>query len=142
MEHSSEDTLNLTQEQLGHRKLVAMNLLTILHKIPVNVDAWEEPTGPMSGVFDFSGGLGLGPFLKLAKLPVMQEMIGLLSKAIPGFPVINESLLQHLSWRSCPDQKISGMQIFIKLLTGKTLTIYSESSDTVANVKTILYGMQ
>ena len=48
---------------------------------------------------------------------------------VPPFPVVAESTL-HLVLRLR-----GGMQIFVKTLTGKTITLDVEASDTIENVK-------
>ena len=47
-------------------------------------------------------------------------------------PIID---LKSKKYKVTYNQKMSGMQIFIKTLTGKTITLDVESSDTIENIK-------
>ena len=47
------------------------------------------------------------------------------------FPIQQESRVQHRA-----QHRSTNMQIFVKTLTGKTITLEVESSDTIENVKT------
>jgi ubiquitin/ribosomal protein L40E len=49
-------------------------------------------------------------------------------------PPLLSSAIHHLQSRSCASTSVS-MQIFVKTLTGKTITLEVESNDTIDNVK-------
>ncbi|XP_057548882.1 ubiquitin-NEDD8-like protein RUB2 [Amaranthus tricolor] len=51
---------------------------------------------------------------------------------LPFLPLLNRHFLHNLDLQT---QKIPKMQIFVKTLTGKTITLEVESSDTIDNVK-------